>query len=134
MFGDVLRRFASFFRFLISGGLAAVTLFGSLYFFTDVLGWWYVGASAISGTAAFIVSFTLHKFWTFSDPNIDRAGLQFIKHLGVGLINITVNTLFLFVLVDYLHLHYLLAQALVSGTMALISFFVYKYYIFHAVS
>jgi putative flippase GtrA len=131
MFGDVLRRFGSFFRFLVSGGLAAVTLFGSLYLLTDVLGWWYVLASAASGTAAFVVSFTLHKFWTFGNTNMAQTKVQFLKHLGVGLVNVGVNTLFLFILVDYLHMYYLLAQALVSGTVAVISFFIYKYFIFH---
>lgn len=124
------RRYGAPVRFLISGGSAAVVLLSLLYFFTDVVGLWYLASSVLAFLGAFVVSFTLHKFWTFADGNLDRAPIQAAAHFTAGLVNLGLNTLFLYVLVDYVGMHYLVSQIIVSGTIAIGSFFVYKHFIF----
>lgn len=118
-------------RFLISGGTAALTLFVLLYLFTEVIGIWYLFSSMLAFVGAFSVSFTLHKFWTFRDSALHRAPKQAILHLMVGLGNLVCNVTFLYVFVEYAHIHYLLAQFVSAGLLAVVSFFIYKHGIFH---
>jgi putative flippase GtrA len=131
MFWRLYEKYATLLRFLISGGTAAVVLFTLLYTLTDLLGIWYLASSVIASLGAFVVSFTLHKFWTFADPHLGRVPVQAAGHLTTGLINLGLNTLLLYFLVEFVHAHYLVAQVLVSGVLAVASFFVYKYFIFH---
>jgi len=58
---------ARVFRFLLSGGTALLTDLILLYLFTDLFGIWYVASAVAAFILAFMVSFLLHKFWTFGD-------------------------------------------------------------------
>jgi dolichol-phosphate mannosyltransferase len=130
MFSALYERFGALLRFLVSGGSAAAVLLLLLYVFTDLLGFWYLASSIVAFLGAFVVSFTLHKFWTFADPHLGRAPTQAAAHFTAGLINLGLNTTFLYILVDYAHIHYLVSQILVSSSLAVVSFFVYKHLIF----
>ncbi len=131
MFQSFYATYGAFLRFCLSGGTAAVVLFGLLYTLTDIFGVWYLISSILSSAAAFIVSFTLHKFWTFSDPHLGRASQQVASHLATGLVNMGLSALLLYILVEYAQVHYLVGQLLVTATLALVSFFIYKHFIFH---
>lgn len=130
MLRELYLRYGALVRFLVSGGSAAAVLLAALYVFTDIVGLWYLASSVIAFLGAFVVSFTLHKFWTFADPHLGRAPIQAAAHFTAGLINLGLNTTFLFLLVEYVGVHYLVAQVLVSGSLAIVSFFVYKHFIF----
>ncbi len=127
----LLEKLGTIGRFLVSGGTAALVLLVILYISTDVFHIWYLASSVIAFACAFLTSFTLHKFWTFRDRHVGRLPKQVASHLVVGGINLLLNTAFLFVLVEYVRIHYLLSQILVSGSLAVASFFIYKHFIFH---
>ncbi len=127
---STLKKFGAPLRFLISGGTAALVLLGVLSALTEVLEVWYLASSVIAFCCAFVTSFTLHKFWTFNDPHLQRVPLQASAHLVVGLINLGVNTALLYMFVEYFHVHYLVSQILISGGIAVVSYFVYKHVIF----
>jgi len=117
-------------RFVVAGGLATLVNLGLLYILTDVAGIWYLLSAVVSFIAAFFVSFTLQKFWTFEDSSHEgmhvQAGIFFLVAAG----NLGLNTLFLYVLVEYALLHYLLAQVIVSAFIAVENFLIYRYVIF----
>jgi len=125
-------RWARIGRFLVSGGLATLVNLGLLYVLTDWVGVWYLISAIISFAAAFFVSFTLQKFWTFEDRSREgmhfQAGLFFL----VATLNLGLNTFFLYLLVEYAALHYLLAQIIVSAFIAVENFFIYRFVIFRA--
>jgi putative flippase GtrA len=116
---------------MLSGGTAAVVLLGLSYLLTDVIGVWYLASSVIAFIGAFCTSFTLHKFVTFVDDNLARAPAQAGGHFSVALLNLALNTGLLYGLVEYLGLYYLVAQVIVSATLAVGSYFVYKHLVFH---
>ena len=118
-------------RYLISGLTGAATNLGLLYVFTSILGIWYLYSSILSFLTALFVSFFLQKFWTFNDKNMDNARQQFYKFLGVALIGILVNSLFMFILVDYAHIWYISSQIITAAIVAIINFLIYKFLIFH---
>ena len=119
------------FRYLVSGGSAAVVHVSMLFVFVELLHLWYVVSSMFAFLIAFVVSFLLQKFWTFRNPSREgvhkQAGIYFL----VAVINLTLNTLLIYVFVEYFNFHYLLGQIVASGLIAISSFFIYSKFIFH---
>ena len=87
-------------KFIISGGTAAITDLVLLYIFTDILGLWYLISAAAAFIVAFFVSFFLQKFWTFRDNSRDRIFKQLGQYLTVGIVNLCINTMGMYVVVD----------------------------------
>lgn len=118
------------FRYVISGGTAALVDIGFLYVFTRFLGFWYILSAILAFILAFVVSFTLQKYWTFRDYSGDRIVKQSVIYFIVGLINLLLNTLLMYLFTDIARLHYIVSQIIAGLLIACISFFVYKNIIF----
>ena len=117
-------------RYIISGGTAAAVDLTLLYVLTTIIGIWYLFSAIIAFLFAIGVSFSLQKFWTFTDHSTDRLSSQAAVYFIVASINLGLNTLLMYLLVDSVHLPYLLAQIIVAGLLACESFFIYQRYIF----
>ena len=117
-------------KYLVAGGIATAVDLGLLYFFTDKLNIWYLYSAIISFVLALGVSFIFQKFWVFRDYSLESVPMQAILHTSLGLVNTLANTFFMFILVSILGAHYLLAQILSGGVIAISSFFMYKKVIF----
>jgi dolichol-phosphate mannosyltransferase len=116
-------------RFIISGGTSAATNLLLLFILTHWYGVWYVYSSVIAVSVATIVSFILQKLWTFKNFSL-AVHTQFPLHVTLGLVNIVVNTGILYVLVEYFHIWYLIAQIISGILLAFVNYFTYKTYIF----
>ena len=123
-------RYRMFIKYIISGGTAALTDIVFLYFFTDIVGIWYLTSSVLAFIVALVVSFVLQKFWTFRDTSLDKVHTQFVLTTIVALVNLGLNTLFMYILVDLAGLWYILAQLATGATLALGSFTAYRKIIF----
>lgn len=121
----------SFARYLISGGTAASVNFAALFLLVEVVHVHYLFASAISVGMAIIVSFTLHKFFTFREHTLERIPHQFVRYLLLLACSVSVNTVLMWLLVDGLLIPYFLAQVAVSGVIATGNFFAYRLFVFH---
>ncbi len=108
--------------------MAALVNFSFLALLVEVLGLWYLTAATIAFTAALLVSFSLQKFFTFADHSRANGILarQFSIYTTVALANVAINTALMYLLVEFLSVHYLVSQAAASATIALYSFFVYR--------
>ena len=126
-----LRRYQRLLRYLAAGGFAAAVDLGLLYVFTDLFLIHYLTSAILAFILTFFVSFTLQKFWTFQDSSTHKVHAQAFTYLVVALVNLAINTLLMYVLVDVLAIWYLGAQILASGLIAFESFFVSRYFIFH---
>ncbi len=113
-------------RYLISGGMAAFTDLLFLYIFTDIFGIWYILSAIVAFLLSFLVSFSMQKYWTFKDHSSDRFRTQAVTYLFVTVTNLGINTLGIFLFVQYVHLHYMISQIIVSAFIAIESFFVYQ--------
>ncbi len=116
-------------KFLIAGatGLSVnLGVFHMLY----VLGVPYLGGSIVSFFIAMVVGFMLQKYWTFEERTLGRARTQFMFYATLALCNLAVNTLIVYVLVERVNVHYLVAQTIGAGSVALVSYFIYRLYIF----
>ncbi len=130
-------RFRKVFRYLCSGGTAAFVDLVLLYLFTSKLHIWYLLSAILAFLFAFIVSFVLQKFWTFGDLGTEKWKSQATIYFVVTGTNLGINTLLMYLFVDFAHLHYMPAQIITSGLIAIESYFVYQIFVFkksHATS
>lgn len=126
----VLHMPARVIRFLVSGGTVALIELVLLYLFTDIVGLWYEFSFGIAFVVAFCVSFALQKFWTFEDHDTEDVHKQASLYFFVTIANALINAVALYVLVEYAHLWYLLAQIIINAALATGSFLIYKFIIF----
>lgn len=117
-------------KYLISGGTSAVANLFLLYVFTDLLGIYYLLSSIFSFVFAVMLGFTLQKFWTFKGSHVEGTRRQAVAYLSVAISNAFLNTILLYLLVEYAGIHYLLAQFINSAMLAIGSFIIYKKIIF----
>lgn len=117
-------------RYLISGSTAAAVYFAALYGFVEVGKMYYLLASALALTIAIVVSFSLHKFFTFREHSLARAHIQFGLYLLVIALDYVVNLALLWLLVELLHVPYLLAAFIATTVVATINFFAYWLVVF----
>lgn len=111
-------------RYLIVGSIGASVNIFSLYILTSMIGIWYIISAICSFIASLIVAFFLHKFWAFKDPLFIKRHVlrQTILYTASSTSLLTLNILFLYILVDFFEMWYLLAQFFSLGTVAVVSF------------
>ncbi len=117
-------------RYLVAGGASAAVHLCVLFTLTRILGVWYVFSTSIGFLTAFFVSFVLQKFWTFQDKGRERLHRQLALYFAVAVCNLFLNAGLMYLLVGVWGIGYLFAQIVVSGGIALESFFVYRAFIF----
>jgi putative flippase GtrA len=128
---DFVFKYRRIVKYIISGGTAAFTDFLALYFLTDILKVWYLLSAALAFLVAFVVSFTLQKFWTFRGGAEQNPYKQLALFLSVSLFgNLVINTALMYLLVDFFKIWYMAAQFMAAIMVALLNFFVYKKLIF----
>ncbi len=118
------------FRYLTSGFTAAGVNLGVLYGLVEYGGLHYLFASSIALTIAIVVSFSLHKFFTFRERDLSRAHVQFGLYLGVVGIDFCLNLLLMWLSVEFLGIPYLFGAIIAGGAIALINFFAYRLVVF----
>ena len=117
-------------RYIISGGTSATVNLAVLSILYYIFGVYYLLASIFSFLVAFFVSLTLHKFWTFKDPSMEGAPLQAGKYLMSSIFGLAINTSFLYIFVDFMHLYVFLGQIFAGAITASITFFISRDHIF----
>ncbi|OHA19648.1 MAG: hypothetical protein A2836_02080 [Candidatus Taylorbacteria bacterium RIFCSPHIGHO2_01_FULL_45_63] len=119
-------------RYVTSGGIAAVVNFGSLYILTGIFGVWYLAGAVFAFALSLIVSFTMQKFWTFKHFDVAFATIstQGSLYLLVALGGLVFNTAFVYLAVENLGFHYILAQFISALIVSVANFIFYKTFIF----
>lgn len=118
------------FRFFVSGITSTLVVLGLLYALTEWAGWWYVTSAICAFAIAIVVSFLLQKFWTFGDHGLGKVKQQFSIYIGLNLINLLLNTTGLYLVVEYMHVWYVLAEVIVAGIVAVWSYVIMRFAIF----
>lgn len=126
----MIRKYFKYVKYIVSGSTAALTNIALLYVLTEYGHIYYLLSAAVAFIFSVMVSFVLQKYWTFGDTA--RAGMerQALLYLAVSLVNLGLNTLLLYMFVEFLHMWYVVAAIVASAIMAVITFFIYRYVIF----
>lgn len=114
-------------RFLVSGGTALLVNLFVLYFLTEYVGLWYLISSILSFLVAFAANFLMQKYWVFQSADRGKTRRQLPLLFFVSVVNLGINTVLLYALVEYAHLWYLLGQVVTSAVIALESFLVFRW-------
>ncbi len=117
-------------KFVVSGSTAAGVEFSLLYVLTQYVGFHYLVSSSVAFCVAVVVGFTLQKFWTFENKSLDRLHRQAVLYFSLGVINLGINAVLMYLLVENFHLWYMLAQVLACGMLACNNFLMYNLFIF----
>ncbi len=116
-------------KFLLTGSIGLCVNLG-MFHLLYVLGMPYLAGSVTAFLVAMFVGFALQKYWTFEDRTLERAHTQLMLYGILALCNLAINTLIVYLLVEYADAHYLVAQVIGAGSVAVTSYFVYRLYIF----
>ena len=101
-----------------------------LYVLTDIVGVWYMISVGLAFLAAYFVSFSLQKFWTFRDSGREKIYRQMSLYFIVGVANLFLNAAGMYSLVEYFSTQYLLAQIIVGAVLGLGNLGIYRFIIF----
>lgn len=110
MMQDAKKTFPLFF---VVGGICAMLDLVLIYFFTDVLGIWYL----LSGVLAFVITatinFLLNKRFTFKNTALDYRR-QYTQFLVVAICGLAINTSVLYICTSLLGIWYLTSRVISS--------------------
>jgi putative flippase GtrA len=119
-------------RFLLVGGINTVIgygLFALLYtLFGTHLG--YLGSLYLSYIPATIIAFVLHRHFTFRVSGTGRVVLDFLRFSIVYVVSLAINTVLLPVFVEVVHLPPLVAQAISTVLVTVLTYFGHKLFSF----
>ncbi len=131
------------FRYVISGGTAAVVDLGLLYLLTTIFNIWYVISTPVAFIFAFGVSFTMQKYWTFRDHSSEGVAKQGTLYFVISAINMVLNSFLVFLFTEFARIHldnlpmlivkydYLISQIIAAILIAIMSFFLYQKFVFN---
>jgi putative flippase GtrA len=116
-------------RFIIAGGTSAFVDLTLLFILHEVFNIHYLLSAVLAFIGAFGVSFTLHKYWTFKSHG-EETHKQAIMYLGTSLFGLLLNTVLMYIFVDYIKFGVMIAQFVVGGIVAFSSFFISRNFVF----
>lgn len=121
-----------FIKYVMAGFAAAIVDLGSLYIFVEYIFSHdhYLFAVVSAFVFAFIFGALLQKFWTFQDKNTGGMGFQMVIYVVLAAVNLTLNLLIVFVLVEVFDAWYLLAQTIAMAILAGMNFVLYSRFVF----
>ncbi len=111
-----------FFKFAFVGLIGTIINLIILYSLTEFLGIYYI----ISAIFAFIIAatnnFILNKTWTFNEKISYKTLDKYSQFFSVSLVALLINISFLYILTEFLGIHYLISQVIAIGLALSINF------------
>lgn len=117
-------------RYTLVGGAAYGVDFTTLYLLTDRGGLHYLLSAALAFSAGLVVNYLLSIAWIFRRRQVESRSVEFIAYASIGLVGLVLNELFLWIGVEGLGLHYLVAKVGSAVLIYLWNFFVRKFFLF----
>ncbi|MBU4217101.1 GtrA family protein [Candidatus Parcubacteria bacterium] len=127
---NLLHKNKIYIKFAISGTTATLAELWLLYLLHGVWRMGLILSSTIAFAVAFSISFSLQKFWTFRNANIEKIPRQLSIYLFVGTTNLVLNAVIVHEAVRKFHIYYLLAQLVSTILLSIWSFLMNKFVIF----
>ena len=121
----------TFLKFMAVGTLNAVIYFGLMYLLTSVAGIWYMLSAVISVIVQTLVTFGLHRIWTWGIKKTPIKGVtniyRLIKYGIVGICGAIFGLGLLYAITEYIHLYYMVS-VFVASCILLVCNFLVNYY------
>jgi len=119
-------RFLEIVRFCTGGVISVGVYYITLYALTEFAKIWYPISSIFGSVLMYGISFLFQKFLTFKNKETKTIPKQLILYFSMAIIFLVTNSFLLFVMVEYLHLKYLIAQIFLTCVLSIISYLTTK--------
>jgi len=120
-----------FIKFCFVGGTAAIINFSVLTFLVELLGVWYVFANLCGGFISAIFNFFSNKFWTFRNQELGKKAFkQGFKFIFVMVSSVILNTLFIFLITEFIGFDYRLSWVIATGLITFWNFTLNRFWTF----
>lgn len=119
-----------FITYTFVGGLAFVIDFAALWFFTDVVGIYYLYSAVISFILGLTTNYLLSINWVFSVRRVKNAKLEFGVFTFIGVLGLSLNEIVLWFFTEEQGLHYLNSKIIATVAVFLWNFFARKFTLF----
>jgi len=103
---------------------ALLPTYAALYGLTEYFGIWYIISAVIGFILNTGLNFTLQKFWTFQNKETHMVGRQLALYTTMTVSFLVGNTLFLYLMVEYMHMWYIGAQVILTVVISTLSFII----------
>ncbi|OGF82495.1 hypothetical protein A3B18_00760 [Candidatus Giovannonibacteria bacterium RIFCSPLOWO2_01_FULL_46_13] len=111
-------------RFYVAGAAGVIAYYAALYGLTEYLGVWYVTSAVVGFTLNTGLNFTLQKFWTFQNKETHMVSRQLVRYVAMLVSLLIGNTVFLYLMVEYLQMWYIGAQVILTVVISILSFII----------
>jgi len=119
-----------FLRYNVVALLATTLDFSLFIIFTDIFQIWYVTSTFISAIIGGVVAFFLERNWTFVSKD-DKLSHQAILYLIVWGISILLNTLGLYLIVEYINIDQVISKVVISVAVGIgFNFLMHNFLVF----
>lgn len=119
-----------FLKYLVVGGGAFFVDAGLLFLLTEVGHLDYLFSAGVSFLVGLITNYVLSLQWVFTVHKESSQGREFAVFGAVGLGGLLLNEILLWLLVDRVHVYYMLAKVFVAGVVFLWNFVLRKVLLF----
>lgn len=118
-------------RFSLVGVFSVTTYYALLFGLTEFAHVWYIASAIVAFGGYFVVSFNLQKHWAFRNRSKERIKQELAQFSLMAVGNWILNTSLLYVLVEYFHMWYLLAQGILTVVVSIIAYFALRWIFRH---
>lgn len=115
-----------FLKFACVGASGIVVNQGLLWFFTEIIGIYYLFSAAIAIETSIITNFILNEKWTFRDRSHGKSGMfrRGLKFNAVSVAALVINISVLFFCTEVLGIYYL-----ISNLIGIVAAFLWNYFV-----
>jgi len=113
-------------KFGISGIICVGLYYVTLYCLTEFVKIWYPISAAIGSVLSYTSSFLFQKYWTFKNNDKKKIPKQIFRYFIMSGVLLCANSIFLYLLVEYINLKYLIAQIFITVILSIVSYLITK--------
>lgn len=121
---------SSFYRYNIVALTSTAVDFSVLIFFTEVLQFWYLFSAFLGAFVGGVTGFILGRNWVFKKKE-DMLSTQAIRYLLVWVSSILLNTIGLYLVVEFIGVQYIISKIIVALVVGVVfNFLMHKNFTF----
>ena len=114
--------FAQIIKFGFVGGTSFLIDAGILFLLTEFVGVHYLISGAISFTASVIYNYILSIKWVFDAKEDVNKVQELAVFIGLSVIGLGLNQLFMWLFVDIFHIYYMLSKIIATAIVMVYNF------------
>lgn len=116
-------------KWIISGGIAFGIDILTLFVLVDFFNVYYLVAACLAFFISASTNYLISRYFIFSETT-SSVVTSYGKFISISCLGLVLIASFMYLLVDILSVHYLIARILIAGTIGVSSYYVHKIFSF----